>query len=282
MKTKIMKCVLAATISIVLLAATVFATESSVDWGRGIIRATGIGSYKKGETNPGLQRAQAKRAATIDAQRTLAECVMGVQVTSESSLKDLSLEYDVVKTRIDTIIKGMSESSVKYFDDGTCEVVYEMPMYGSNRALAAAAFLPFEDHEKVPFPEPTPIADEENNSIVNGAATNNYTGLVIDCRGKKLNPVMSPVIRNNEGRSIYGFENLDIDKVIELGMASYTLTPNDEISRERAGNNPLVVKAVKLEKFNSNPVVSVDDANKILIANQTDQFLDNCAVVFVR
>ena len=98
----------------------------------------------------------------------------------------------------------------------------------------------------------------------------------------KLNPVMSPVIRNNEGQSIYGYKNLDIDKVIEIGMASYANNPNDSVSFERAGKNPLRVKAVKLEKFNSNPVVSVDDSNKILIANQTDQFLDNCAVVFVR
>ena len=269
------------TISVIMLAATVFATESSVDWSKGIIRATGIGVAKKTETNPGLQRAQAKRAATIDAQRTLAECVMGVQVTSESSLKDLALEYDIVKTRVDTIIRGMSESSVRYFEDGTCEVVYEMPMYGSNHALATAAFLPFKNQEREPFPEPT-IKPDEDGAVVEGAATNHYTGLVVDCSGMKLNPVMSPVIRNDEGQSIYGSKNLDIDKVIELGMASYANNPDDSVSFERAGKNPLKVKAVKLEKFNSNPVVSIDDSNKILIANQTDQFLDNCAVVFVR
>ena len=145
--------------------------------------------------------------------------------------------------------------------------------------------MPYKDQEKEPFPEPS--ASSRVNGIYSDGLNiyrndESYTGLVIDCRDMDLNPVMSPVIRNDGGQAIYGHKNLDIDKVIELGMASYADDTNDEISRSRAGDNPLVVKAVALQGFNANPVVSVDDSDRILIANQNDQFLDNLAVVFVK
>jgi hypothetical protein len=98
-----------------------------------------------------------------------------------------------------------------------------------------------------------------------------------------LEAVMSPVIKNNNGQPICGYKNLDIDKVIEYGMASYAYSANDSVSSSRAGNNPLVVKAQRVDgTIPGNPVVSVADADKILIANQSDMFLENCNVVFVK
>ena len=106
-----------------------------------------------------------------------------------------------------------------------------------------------------------------------------YTGLVVDCRGLGLNPVMSPVIKNDNGNPIYGYKNLDIEKVISQGMATYTYDINNV---PRAGTNPLVVKAVRLDNHNSNPVLSLPDANRVLIENGATGFLDRTNVVFVR
>ena len=272
----------------VTIATVTFAADGSsgTDWGRGVIRAKGFAAGKSTTKTKSLQMAQAKRAALMDAQRNLAATVEGVQVSSESSMRDLELEYDIVKTKLDAIIKGMQEVSEKYNDDGTCEVILEMPLFGSSQSVAAAAFLPYKDQVKVPFPQPTTTVNANitvtQNGAVGGASATKYTGLVVDCSGLNLNPVMSPVIKNDGGQSIYGHRNLDYDKVIELGMASYAESSSDSVSKSRAGNNPLIVKAVKVEGHNANPVVSVADADKILIANQSDQFLDNCAVVFVK
>ena len=62
-------------------------------------------------------------------------------------------------------------------------------------------------------------------------------------------------------------------------MAGYSHSIN---SYDRAGNNPLVIKAVSLENFNAYPIVSVEDANRILVENQVTHFLDNTNVVFIR
>ena len=109
-------------------------------------------------------------------------------------------------------------------------------------------------------------------------AKGDYTGLIVDCRGLELQPVMSPVIRNSNGTKIYGHKNLDIDKVISMGMADYA---DNSINASRAGDKPLVVRAVALENFNSNPVVAISDSNKILIENYASKFLKDLKVVFL-
>lgn len=109
-------------------------------------------------------------------------------------------------------------------------------------------------------------------------AKGDYTGLVIDCRGLELQPVMSPVVKNSNGTKIYGHKNLDIDKIIEMGMADYVSNVD---SVQRAGENPLVVKATAVENFNSNPVLEVPDSNRVLIENHATKFLPELKVVFL-
>ena len=110
------------------------------------------------------------------------------------------------------------------------------------------------------------------------AAQGDYTGLVIDCRGLRLKTAMSPVIKNINGSKIYGHKNLDPDKIISMGMVDYV---NNPANVARAGSHPLVVKAVRLDDFNSNPVVSLVDSNRILIENHATKFLQDLKVVFI-
>ena len=49
----------------------------------------------------------------------------------------------------------------------------------------------------------------------------------------------------------------------------------------RAGANPLIVKAIGVDNHNTYPIVSDEDANKILVENSATGFLNRCAVVFL-
>ena len=109
-------------------------------------------------------------------------------------------------------------------------------------------------------------------------ARGDYTGLIVDCRGLGLQPVMSAVIKNTNGTKIYGHKNLDIDRIIREGLADYI---SDEESVGRAGENPLVVRAVAVEDFNSNPVLAIPDSNRVLIENYASKFLKDMKVVFL-
>lgn len=147
--------------------------------------------------------------------------------------------------------------------------------------------LTIQDPLYKPVPVETPQTTYDNSTVNQVAkrsvedyaslAEGSYTGLIVDCRGLGLQPVMSPVIKNVNGTKIYGHKNLDIDRIIREGMADYIC---DMEYVERAGSHPLVVKAVSLENFNSNPVLTVPDSNRVLIENHATQFLKELKVVF--
>ena len=114
--------------------------------------------------------------------------------------------------------------------------------------------------------------------VPTGSAVGGYTGVIIDCTDLGLRPAMSPVIKAENGQPIYGYKNLDVDKVVANGMASYAHT---EAEATRAGANPLRLRAVSVD-HNANPVLSANDANRLLLENGVSGFLDATNVVFLR
>lgn len=119
---------------------------------------------------------------------------------------------------------------------------------------------------------------EVNTEVTTEKKSEGYTGVIIDCRGLELRRAMSPVIQDESGKIIYGDKDLDCDKITEIGMASYS-TSMDDVAR--AGSHPLIVKAIKLNNFNSNPVLSNADAQKVLITNEISGYLKELSVVFL-
>ena len=272
------------TLLLFALVTTVWAAaDGTTDWGSGSIQVTGVGFGKeKYKNNRGRYLETAHQAARMDAQRKLAEYVEGVQIYADFSVADMALEDARVKTVLNgVLLRNAVEVGEPVYEQqyGKCTVRMEIRMYGGNNSVAAAAFLPFKDEPKTDFPQPVDTTVTTQPTVVG----QNYTGLVIDCRGLgTVDPVMSPVIKNANDTKIYGHMNLNYDKIIVSGMAAYAGDAYDQISKQRAGSNPLVVKAIRLDDLNATPVVSVADADKILAANAHDKFLDNCAVVFVK
>ena len=130
-----------------------------------------------------------------------------------------------------------------------------------------------------PLTPAAPTATTPPAEIVpKGQAVGGYTGVIIDCTGLGLRPAMSPVIKAENGQPIYGYKNLDVDKVVANGMASYA---HSEAEATRAGANPLRLRAVSVD-HNANPVLSASDANRLLLENSASGFLDATNVVFIR
>jgi len=79
------------------------------------------------------QKAQRKllayRAARADGIRKLAERVQGLQITSETYVRDFVTESDEVATSLNAWLRGMREvGKPKYYEDGTCEVKMEVTL----------------------------------------------------------------------------------------------------------------------------------------------------------
>ena len=252
-----------------LLMCTSFRAEAApgTDWNTNTITVTGSGVVPRGAV--GAQaRLLARRAAQADAYRQLAEVVKGVQVDASTTVEMAMIQSDTVNLQVSAVIQGARIVSENFTTDGAYEVTMELPMFGKSGGLAQAVI------ERPAVVEPFPQVNTKVTVEIKGG----YTGLIIDCRGFRVNPVMSPVIKNAHGEKIYGHKNLDYDKVIEYGMASYAGSMSEAV---RAGSNPLIVKAVDVEDFDANPVVSMADADLILSENQLSRFLDNTSVVFL-
>ena len=259
--------------------AVAFAAEGGVDWNVGTVRGRGYGVPMANPVNPGQAVATAREAAIAEAYAALAEQVAGVSVDSERDVKNLQLMSKETNTKVNAVIRNAKIVNEKWDGNlGMYFVEMEMPMYGASNSLSSAVLPVTPPQERENFPKPTTKV-EVTVEIQQTRNAGGYTGLVVDCRGMSLTPAMSPVIKNTSGTKIYGYKNLDSKKVIHNGMAGYA---SDLGGATRAGNRPLVVKAVSLDNHNFNPVLSVEDANRVLAENEVSHFLDNCAVVFLR
>lgn len=264
-----------------------FKITAAADWNNLTITTTAIG-FAPEEFHGLKAKVIAKRTALTVAYRQLAEIINGVRVNAETTVENMTMSSDIVRTKVEMVIKGAKIISERELGDNSWEVTLQLPMFSASGGLAEAVIE--KPAEIIPFPEPvisveskpggassyTVIEGGENSPM---AAIGNYTGLIVDCRGMDLNPVMSPVIKNVKGTKLYGHENLNYDLVVSEGMVNYA----DDISQAaRAGKNPLIIKAKTLADNNANPVVEIDDGNRILIENGKTGFLNETAVVFLK
>lgn len=71
---------------------------------------------------PAQARLMAKRAATADAYRNLAEQVKGFRIASDTYVRDFVAESDVIATNLNTFLRGAKVGEVRYLADMSVEV----------------------------------------------------------------------------------------------------------------------------------------------------------------
>lgn len=230
-------------------------------------------------------QALARRAAMVDAYRQLAETVEGVNVDSETTMKDLAIESDVVKANVKALVKGARVVDEHINADGSYSVKMSLPMFGSTKSVASVAIpqaKPTAFISDIPKVSETFVPTKEEKTEAVG-----YTGIIVDASGLGLEGTFSPVVFDTNGRAIYGMLEIDRDFAISQGMVEYSSDLQAASIKSRAGANPLVVKATSVRGGGNsvnhvNPVISVEDGDKILYVNEKTGMLSKHAVVFVK
>jgi len=91
--------------TVLLINFTLFPVNA--DEQNGIISAKGFGTVDIDKTVSNFQaKMMAKRAATLDAQRQLAEMLQGVQLSAGTSVEDFEVTKDIIATRVKGLLKG--------------------------------------------------------------------------------------------------------------------------------------------------------------------------------
>ena len=267
-----------------LMVSTCFAAdvEGKVDWDGNIIQVTGVGSAPESVTRPDIKHQIARRTAMLDGYRNMLELVKGINIDSNTTISTLStpgtsMYSDTITSNINGVVRGARVISEKQNDDGSYSVTMAIKLFGAG-SVAAAVVQP---NQPTAFPEPTAVPAATSAKTVTDENLNMVTGVIVDARGLGLKRCMSPRIYDTTGRLVYGDKFVSYDFVVKYGMASYQ--PADKINSgllTRAGEHPLMIKAVGLKNFNSDIVVSVADADKMLQANKYGNFLINASMVF--
>lgn len=283
-----------------LVCASVANAATANWWANDTLVVKGCG-FPPRNADPKYARDLARRAAVADGYRNLAERVKEIHITAETTVGTQILAGDIVRSKVNALIRDAEILSTDFDADGKCVVVMSVPIYGVTNSVASVTLKPV---DKQDFPKPPADLQAEGH----------YTGLIIDCGDSDLKPVLTPVIRDADNVSIYSYGNLDFDKVLTRGMIGYVTKDDDTTwlvqsprapsfvllsyaarienklmfltaqstngNKSRVGANPLIIRAERLADDDTSPVVSKSDADKILAENQISHFLDNGAVVF--
>ena len=104
--------------------------QGMINWTSGEVYATGIGAPPANAVNAAQARAMAERAAQVVAYRNLLEIVKGVRVDSETVVENFMTKSDIIRTKIDGVIKGAMPVKKQYLSDGSVEITVVMRMKG--------------------------------------------------------------------------------------------------------------------------------------------------------
>lgn len=88
----------------------------------------------------------AKRAAEADAYRKLAEAVYGLEINSQTYVKDFVAESDDIRTDVDAFIKGIRLGQPRWYDDDSCEVPAEVTVAKVIETLRTAHKRHYDGH----------------------------------------------------------------------------------------------------------------------------------------
>ena len=147
-----MTALLAAALLIVMTAASAFAAESGVDWSDQKITVQGMGVAPANARTAAQARMLARRAAVVDGYRQIAEIVKGVNVSGETTVENMMVTNDVVKTKVSALVQGARVVSEEATSDGGYIVNMEVSMFGVSDSLASAVLEKPAQQES--FPEP--------------------------------------------------------------------------------------------------------------------------------
>ena len=252
---------------------------------QGKLVVKGEGLPKKDAATSGEKELTAKRAATAVAQRNVAEVLNGVIVTGQTTVKDMALESDQIRSAVEGMIKGAQVIYEAYDSLRGIAVVYLAIQVdgadGLNGQLlpqvlstlpppTAPAYVP----PVAPSPAPPAALPVE--------PAQPYDALILDIKEHPFKPALINRILAQNGEILYDPTKIAQNILVERGAGDYT---NDvgkakALLSERGSRNPMVVKAVSVVKF-TDVQVSGDDAAGIFSANQKANFLEGAKVVFV-
>jgi hypothetical protein len=283
--------------------------QGRIDWTKGVLYATGLGAMSKREPNQAKAYLRARGFAKLDALRNLLMVVDHVRIDSHTVGADYETVSDEIKAEVQGIVRGaqvVSERTIPINGSTMIEVTVATAMYGDQGI--ANVFVPEsarradenrpdarDEEEPTPQPrrpepevEPAPITpptlpnrDDNDNDAPDTDGI--YTSVIIDTRGYHIERSMCPKILRQDGSEVWGTVKVDPNFVLDQGIVVYARSMEEARRIDRVGSRPLILHATARGggRFPSDAILSDEDADRLLSANQHSRFLSKFKVIFV-
>ena len=274
----------------------------------GVVSAQGFGTADGAVYKGSRGKMMARRAAIVDAQRNLLETINGVRITSGTTVKDLTLESDVIGNRVKGMLQGAFKTKEDIFDEqGTFVAEVELTVCLNSAPMACReqptlsalvqpslakpakedVYQPTEQvlnttdsaslSDKTLDPALVPTLNPSNSAVTNAVARKN-TGLIVDLSAQDFAPMLDVRIRTDQGKELYGPGH--VAQGTDWLHWSNSIDDATQM-QDIVGDAPLVITADALDD-NGAIVVSNDNALSVYQNNLSGgDFLKQGKVVFV-
>lgn len=236
-----------------------------VDWTNGMVEVWATGTPPAHALTPAQGRALAESEAETRARDELIALLQSIRIDSKSKVKEAIDSQGARDALVAAVLKGSYVVEKSVSADGTVKVTVAIKLNGSFGALVLPKTI-----MTIQTVEQSQKKDEQ------------FTGLIVDCRGIHLSPAMVPVIIGEDGQVVYGTAYVSRDHALEEGMAAYVRGLAKARDNPRVGPKPLIVKGLRTVKGRScDIIISNSDAGKIKGAGSNISFLHRGRVLFV-
>lgn len=226
-----------------------------IDWGDGIVRATGRGTLPTDAGSYPQAKLMAIGAAELDAQRILASTLKGLKVKSRRVTDRYALKDYTVEENVRAALRGAKTTDTRFLPDGNVEIDMEIHLEVAPKAklkpepvLSAQA----EEPEAGPYP-----AHYYRPEEVYAPAPRGYTSIVVDARSIGFNKARHLKIQTASGVPVFPPEEPEVSEV-EIPQVSYLREEAVVVDQGLGGENPLRIKALATAGRNGTQLVVAD------------------------
>lgn len=268
---------------------------SSVDWTTFVVRSSGSSSQLTGDSKP-AERIEALEQAKEEAEKNLLKAVGKLLLDSNSTIlqavqnQQVSIENLQQAVRRFTIVdtRSMSDMSIEVdvelpVTDGLASLLFPKTMGDGQLRLSAEPHCPtcgqlWPDGKTVPERVKLIVPTE---GFTTGDGTP-FTALIVDARGLDLRPSIMPKVLNENDQEVYGAGYAIRAVAMNKGLVEYRSNLNATLQNDGVGSEPLIVRGLRAAGgFNSDIIVSNNDALLIHAAAKSSNFLKECKVVLI-
>ncbi|WP_157871239.1 hypothetical protein [Pseudodesulfovibrio piezophilus] len=223
------------------------------------------------------------RKAVISARKQMLDMILSVRVDSRQTVSAYLSEENELAERVRGLVQNSPIERPSVFNENGEVRVFEI-LRGKLAELILPTTIPFQSGipPKMATSFEQDLSFQETVPEPVGTGISRYTGVIIDARGLKVTPALTPVIFGQDGVGVYGAFMVSRADAINKGVVSYVTTPNPVVLEKRVGTNPLLVPALSVYgSWRTDLVIASPMARLIKTILRSPGVLENCRVVVV-